>query len=159
MLAIKDTIKGYEMENSVINFNDIKKILPHRYPFLLIDRVLFRDENSIRALKNVSANEPFFNGHFPEFAIMPGVLQIEAMAQAAGIILLKDGKERSRDDLAVLASIESAKFKRMVTPGDQLILEATITNKKAGFVKADARALVDDKVVSMATIVLMQKPR
>lgn len=147
------------MENSVINFNDIKKILPHRYPFLLIDRVLFRDENSIRALKNVSANEPFFNGHFPEFAIMPGVLQIEAMAQAAGIILLKDGKERSRDDLAVLASIESAKFKRMVTPGDQLILEATITNKKAGFVKADARALVDDKVVSMATIVLMQKPR
>ena len=85
-------------ENTRVDFEQIKKVLPHRYPFLLIDRVLELGADSIRALKNVTANEPFFNGHFPELAVMPGVLQIEAMAQAAGLILaLNDGFDVSRD--------------------------------------------------------------
>jgi 3-hydroxyacyl-[acyl-carrier-protein] dehydratase len=145
------------MNETKVDFERIKKILPHRYPFLLIDRVLDFDAESIRALKNVTANEPFFNGHFPELAVMPGVLQVEAMAQAAGLILaLNDGFDVSRD-IAFLAGVDNAKFKRMVTPGDQLIIEVNIVAKKKSVLKVQARTLVEGEVASSAEIILITK--
>ena len=106
---------------------DIRKILsvfPHRYPFILVDRVLEINENSIVALKNVTRNEDFFNGHFPTIPVMPGVLQIEALAQAAGIFVLN--KPENTGKIGLFASIENARFKRPVVPGDQLRLEVEI---------------------------------
>lgn len=147
------------MENKNIDFEAIKTLLPHRYPFLLVDRVLEVGEHSIKALKNVSGNEPFFNGHFPEIAVMPGVLQIEAMAQAAGLIFTSRKDFDASKSLALLAGVDNAKFKRMVVPGDQLILEAQITAQKANVVKIEAKALVDNQLASSASIVLVLKPR
>lgn len=146
-------------EKSSINFEDVKKILPHRYPFLLVDRILSSTETSIRALKNVTANEPFFNGHFPMLAVMPGVLQIEAMAQAAGLILALGSGFDVTNEIAFLAGVDEAKFKRMVIPGDQLILEANVLAKRKGLLKVSATASVDGQLASSATIVLIIKPR
>lgn len=144
-------------EGKKIDFECIKKLLPHRYPFLLIDRVLDFDANSIRALKNVTANEPFFNGHFPELAVMPGVLQVEAMAQAAGLILaLNDGFDVSKD-IAFLAGVNSAKFKRLVVPGDQLIIEVHILARRTTLLKVEARILVEGQLASSAEIILVSK--
>lgn len=147
------------MENKTMLFEEIKAVLPHRYPFLLIDRVLEVGENNIRALKNVSANEPFFMGHFPQLAVMPGVLQVEAMAQAGGLLLASKKEFDFTCSLAFLAGVDNAKFKRMVTPGDQLVLEASITHKKAGVVKFEAKTSVLGELASMASIVLVIKPR
>lgn len=146
------------MEQTNISFERIKAILPHRYPFLLVDRVVSATENSIRALKNVTANEPFFTGHFPEMAVMPGVLQVEAMAQAAGLILaLSDGFDASKE-IAFLAGVDEAKFKRVITPGDQLIIEAQIIARKKSLLKAAATISVDGQTASVATIILVVKP-
>ena len=145
-------------ESKIIDFEAIKNILPHRFPFLLVDRVLACDEKSIKALKNVTANEPFFTGHFPEMAVMPGVLQVEAMAQACGLILAEK-KSFSQKDIAFLAGIDQAKFKRMVTPGDQLILEARLIAEKAGLFKFEAKAYVLEQLVSAASIVLVVRQR
>lgn len=147
------------MEDRTMTFEEIKNILPHRYPFLLVDRVLSLSENAITALKNVSANEPFFIGHFPELAVMPGVLQVEAMAQAAGILLASREEFDVKKNLAFLAAIDNAKFRRLVTPGDQLILQASITAKKSGVIKVEAKALVSSEIASSASIVLVVKPR
>jgi 3-hydroxyacyl-[acyl-carrier-protein] dehydratase len=146
------------IENRLINFEDIKKILPHRYPFLLVDRILSADERHIRALKNVTANEPFFNGHFPQMAVMPGVLQIEAMAQAAGLILALAANFDVKRDIAFLAGVDEAKFKRVVSPGDQLILEASVVAQRKSLLKVAASAHVDGQVASLATITLVIKP-
>lgn len=145
------------MQEKIINFEDIKKVLPHRYPFLLVDRVLSVDEKYIRALKNVTANEPFFNGHFPNLAVMPGVLQIEAMAQAAGLILALRSDFNVNNEIAFLAGIDNAKFKRIVSPGDQLILEATVVAKKRGVLKVSATTTVAGELSSSADIVLVIK--
>jgi 3-hydroxyacyl-[acyl-carrier-protein] dehydratase len=136
------------------NFEDIKKVLPHRYPFLLIDKVLLVDDKSIKALKNVTANEPFFMGHFPNFAVMPGVLQIEAMAQAGGLILAYQEDFDAKSDLALLVGIDNAKFRRMVIPGDQLLIDATIAAKKKNIVKVAAKATVDGDLASSVEITL-----
>ncbi|HXW60673.1 MAG TPA: 3-hydroxyacyl-ACP dehydratase FabZ [Myxococcota bacterium] len=146
------------MTVKTMDFETIKKFLPHRYPFLLVDRVLSVSENSIQALKNVTGNEPFFNGHFPELAVMPGVLQIEAMAQAAGLILALKEDFDIKNNLFVLAGVDNAKFKRIVTPGDQLILEAAITAQKARVIKFEACAKVSDQIASLASITLVEKP-
>lgn len=146
------------METMAISFEAIKKILPHRYPFLLVDRILSVTESNIRALKNVTANEPFFNGHFPQMAVMPGVLQIEAMAQAAGLILAVGTGFDTKNEIAFLAGVDEAKFKRMVSPGDQLILEANVIAKKKSLLKVSATASVDGQLASSATIVLIIKP-
>lgn len=145
-------------EQNAFTFEDIKKAIPHRYPFLLIDRVLSVSEENIRALKNVTANEPFFNGHFPEFAVMPGVLQIEAMAQAAGLILAFSKGFDTNNEIAFLAGVDEAKFKRVVTPGDQLIVEANVIAKKKNLLKVEAKTSVDGQIASSATIVLIIKP-
>lgn len=139
------------------DFEAIKKVLPHRYPFLLVDRVLELGESTIVALKNVTANEPFFTGHFPELAVMPGVLQIEAMAQAAGLILaLADGFDAQKE-IAFLAGVDEVKFKKTVTPGDQLKIEASVLARKKSLLKVSASISVDGALVSSATIILVIK--
>jgi 3-hydroxyacyl-[acyl-carrier-protein] dehydratase len=135
-----------------IDINKIKNFLPHRYPFLLLDRVLdVIPGESIRALKNVTINEPFFHGHFPEQPLMPGVLIVEAMAQAAAILGVISGAE-SRDDLDnilyYLVGVDKARFRKTVVPGDQLILEVKFITVKRNIWKFSATASVDDKIVA-----------
>jgi len=128
-------------------FMDIHKILrklPHRYPFLLVDRVLeFEKHVRIQALKNVTMNEPFFVGHFPARPVMPGVLMLEALAQTAALLSFESlGEEPGDDTVVYFVGIDGARFKRVVEPGDQLILEARIERAKAGIYKYKTRATV-----------------
>jgi 3-hydroxyacyl-[acyl-carrier-protein] dehydratase len=134
---------------------DIKKIIPHRYPFLLVDRVIELEPGKRAVgIKNVTANEPFFQGHFPDFAIMPGVLIVEALAQTAGICTnaetAADGSGEAK--LGVFASIDEMKFKYQVTPGDTLRLEAEILSSKMGIVKAKVKATVEGKTAAEGEI-------
>jgi 3-hydroxyacyl-[acyl-carrier-protein] dehydratase len=136
----------------VFNINDILGILPHRYPFLLVDRIIeLEPEKRIVGLKNVTINEPFFQGHFPGAPIMPGVLVIEAMAQVAGIMTFHDLPERDTK-LVYFTGIENAKFRRPVIPGDQLRLEMVLVNRKNHFGTMSGRALVDGRLVAEATV-------
>jgi 3-hydroxyacyl-[acyl-carrier-protein] dehydratase len=124
---------------------EVQNILPHRYPFLLVDKVVeIEPGKKTVAVKNVTANEPFFQGHFPGNPIMPGVLIVEALAQTAGIAVAI--QEESRDKLGVFAGIESMKFKKQVVPGDTLTLEAEILANKMGVVKAKVKASVDGQI-------------
>src|ERR1700744_2365010 len=107
---------------SILDINEIRTILPHRYPFLLVDRIVELEAERVVGIKNVTANEPFFVGHFPDFPVMPGVLIIEAMAQAAGVLVLKNMPDRHQK-LVLLVAIENARFRKPVTPGDTLRLE------------------------------------
>ena len=118
---------------------EIKKILPHRYPFLLVDRVLEIGEKNIVAIKNISGMEPFFQGHFPQRPVMPGVLMVEALAQAGGVLILS--KPEHRGKMAFLASITSARFRKVVVPGDQLRLEVEVLKYKSrvGVIKGTAK--------------------
>jgi 3-hydroxyacyl-[acyl-carrier-protein] dehydratase len=128
---------------------DIWKYLPHRYPFLLVDRVLELEENKrIVAIKNVSINEPQFTGHFPNTPVFPGVMIVEALAQASGILAFKS-KNRTLDDgyIYYLAGTDKTKFKRSVVPGDQLRLEVEITNLRSHWMKASGKAYVGDQLV------------
>ena len=132
--------------------NDISEILavmPHRYPFLLIDRVLEMDDTKIRAVKNVSANEPHFQGHFPETPVMPGVLVVEAMAQAGGFLLFSQVEDRE-GKLIYFTGIDKCRFRKPVVPGDQLIFEVELVAKRSTFAKIKGRALVGDEVVCEA---------
>lgn len=137
---------------AVFNIIDILKILPHRYPFLLVDRVLeLEPEKRIVGLKNVTINEPFFQGHFPGAPVMPGVLIIEAMAQVAGIMTFINMPEGHRK-LVYFTGIENAKFRRPVIPGDQLRLEMVLVNRKNHFGTMSGRATVDGRLVAEATV-------
>ena len=146
---------------SFADVQEIKKVLPHRYPFLLIDRILELDiENlKVKALKNVTVNEEFFNGHFPHFPVMPGVLIIEAMAQAGAYLMIKKAQaEGIEGDFTVLfAGIENAKFRKPVVPGDQIIFEIEGINIKKSMGKIRAVAKVDDKVVCEAILMAALK--
>jgi 3-hydroxyacyl-[acyl-carrier-protein] dehydratase len=135
----------------VFDLLQIKEILPHRYPFLLVDRILEMSETHIVGLKNVTANEPHFQGHFPEKAVMPGVLIIECMAQVAGVLIGKRTVDAHKK-LMLLASIDHARFRQPVGPGDQLRIEATITNFRSTAAKVSGKALVDGKVVAEAEL-------
>jgi 3-hydroxyacyl-[acyl-carrier-protein] dehydratase len=150
---------------SGLDIHEILRILPHRYPLLLIDRVLeIKRRERIVALKNVTINEPFFNGHFPGMPIMPGVLIIEAMAQAGGALLLTEVEDRE-DKVILFTGIERAKFRRPVSPGDQLRLEANVIGWRAmprmTAAKIHGLAYVDGKVVAEATLScqLVDSPR
>ena len=137
-----------------MDIHQILKQLPHRYPILLVDRVLEIEKGkSIRALKNVSINEPFFTGHFPHRPVMPGVLMLEALAQAAALLAF-DTLGTAPDDKTVyyFAGIDGARFKRPVEPGDQLILEVSLDRMKAGIFKFTARALVGTEVATEAEL-------
>jgi beta-hydroxyacyl-ACP dehydratase FabZ len=131
------------------DINDILAVMPHRYPFLLIDRVLEMEECSLRAMKNVTMNEPFFQGHFPGTPVMPGVLVVEAMAQAAGFLLLCQVEDRD-DKLIYFTGIDKCRFRKPVVPGDQLIFEVEVVAKRSSFAKISGRALVDGEVVCEA---------
>src|SRR5450432_4454638 len=130
--------------------------LPHRYPFLLVDRVLeCLPGESIRALKNVTYNEPFFPGHFPGRPVMPGVLVLEALAQTAGILcFVSVGMFPDENSLFYLVSIDKGRFRRPVLPGDQLVLEATLERVMRGIWRFSTRAVVEDKEVAAANIML-----
>jgi len=131
----------------------IERFLPHRYPFLLVDRVLeLKPGDSILALKNVTYNEPFFNGHFPERKIMPGVLIVEALAQAGGILLYHSHPD-PESVFVVLSKIEEAKFRRTVVPGDQLKLSVKMLKQRANFRTFEAKALVEDDIAAEARLV------
>ena len=129
------------LKNSELDVEAIKRILPHRYPFLLVDRILEMDERTIVGIKNVTTSEPFFQGHFPERPIMPGVLIVEAIAQVAGVFLLS--KPENKGKLAYLASITNARFRRLVVPGDQLRIEVEVLKLKSRFGTAHGVAKVD----------------
>ena len=137
-----------------MDIHKILKQLPHRYPFLLVDRVLAIDKGkTIRAIKNVTMNEPFFQGHFPHRPVMPGVLMLEALAQAAALLAF-DALDTSPSDDTVyyFAGIDGARFKRPVEPGDQLILEVALLRMKAGIFKFKARAMVGDDLAVEAEL-------
>lgn len=139
---------------TTMDIHQILKQLPHRYPILLVDRVLEIEKGvRIRAVKNVSINEPFFMGHFPHRPVMPGVLMLEALAQAAALLSF-DALGSAPDDNTVyyFAGIDGARFKRPVEPGDQLILDVTIDRMKAGIFKFKARALVGEEVAVEAEL-------
>jgi 3-hydroxyacyl-[acyl-carrier-protein] dehydratase len=156
-----------ELENSpegqpaktTLDILEIMEILPHRYPFLLIDRVVEMERKKrIVAIKNVTFNEPHFQGHFPDYPIMPGVLMVEAMAQAGGALLLTEIPDRD-EKLMVFAGIEGAKFKRPVTPGDQLRIDVKVLNWRTTAVKLLGSITVEGKVVCEATFMCMLVPR
>lgn len=140
---------------------EIMSILPHRYPFLLIDRVIeIEAKQRVVALKNVTMNEPHFTGHFPDYPIMPGVLQVEAMAQAGGALLLGEFSEAERaENLMVFTGIENARFRRPVTPGDQLRIEVKVLNWRSRMVKLEGTCTVEGKVASSATFTAQLVPR
>ena len=133
-----------------IDVNEIKSYLPHRYPFLLVDKVVDIDGNKITGIKNVTVNEPFFEGHFPDYPVMPGVLIIEAMAQTMGVLALR--REENRGKLAFFASINNAKFRKPVLPGDTIVMEVEAMKWKAKIVQAHGVAKVGDEVVAEADL-------
>lgn len=135
----------------LLDVNEIRRILPHRYPFLLVDRIVELEQERIVGVKNVTANEPFFVGHFPEFPVMPGVLIVEAMAQTAGVLVLKSIPDRD-SKLVLLVSIDMAKFRRPVVPGDQLRIEMTVIRRKGSVAKMAGRATVDGVLVAEAEV-------
>jgi beta-hydroxyacyl-ACP dehydratase FabZ len=147
--------KGVEMadeqldiKGKVLDINIIQKILPHRYPFLLVDRIIESTDKKIVGLKNVTINEPFFQGHFPGHPIMPGVLILEAMAQVGGVGVLSLIENRGK--LAYFLSIKEAKFRKPVVPGDQLIIEIEVLKKKLSVLQIMATARVGADVVTEA---------
>ena len=136
----------------VMKAEQILGLLPHRYPFLLIDRVLELTDDKVIALKNVSFNEPYFQGHFPGVPVMPGVMQIEAMAQAGGIL----GSQAAGFDpdvhVMLFMAIDQAKFRKPVVPGDTLFIEVEMTQRKKAIAKAKGRCIVNGEVVSEASM-------
>ena len=147
------------MEGEIRDIQWIREILPHRYPLLLVDRVIeIVPDERIVALKNVTANEPFFNGHFPEHPIMPGVLIIEAMAQAAGILGFKMmGVKPADGTLYYFVGSDKLRFRSPVTPGDQLVLEAKYLSDRRSIWKFECRASVDGKEVCSAEIICAER--
>ncbi len=151
----KKLIRKYQHERKegvVFDINAIQKILPHRYPFLLIDKIIdFKIDESVVGVKNVTVNEPFFEGHFPGQPVMPGVLIIEAMAQTGGVLLL-NGVENPGDKLVFFMSINNAKFRRPVVPGDQLVFELKMTTRKSRICTMSGKAYVDGSLVAEAEL-------
>ncbi len=148
-----------KIDESGLNAQDILAILPHRYPFLLVDRVLSIEEGTseknrvgrkVQALKNVSFNEPFFSGHFPENPVMPGVLIVEAMAQAGALAYFK--KSDAEHNIAI-GNIRSAKFRKPVVPGDTLLIDAVVTKDRGNLIVVDVHCRVDNEIVAEAEIV------
>ena len=144
-----------------MDIHQILEKLPHRYPFLLVDRVLEIEPNvRIRALKNVTINEPFFGGHFPRRPVMPGVLMLEAMAQTSALLTFSSqGEDASDGRLYYFVGIDSARFKRPVEPGDQLVMESEVLRAKSGIFKYKARATVDGVLAVEAELMCTVRER
>ncbi|EKF75115.1 (3R)-hydroxymyristoyl-ACP dehydratase [Alcanivorax hongdengensis A-11-3] len=143
----------------MMDIQEVREYLPHRYPFLLVDRVLdVQAGESIEAIKNVTINEPFFNGHFPHDPIMPGVLIVEAMAQAAGILgFVTENKKPGDGYMYLLVGTDRARFKRQVVPGDQLHLHARFLTVKRNILKFSCEAKVDGKLVASAEMLVAEQ--
>jgi beta-hydroxyacyl-ACP dehydratase FabZ len=140
----------------VYDINEILTFLPHRYPFILVDRIteIVRGER-ILGLKNVTINEPFFQGHFPQTPVMPGVLVIEAMAQVGGVLVYDSLPETERGKLVYFMGIDKARFRKPVVPGDQLIIDVVWTKKRGNVSKMAGKALVDGDLVTEAEVMAM----
>jgi 3-hydroxyacyl-[acyl-carrier-protein] dehydratase len=138
------------MGGLMLNIEAIKQIIPHRYPFLLIDKIIKLEDESVTGIKQVTYNEPFFPGHFPQKAVMPGVLILEALAQTGAVLLLS--KPEYQGKLALFAGINKARFKQQVLPGDTLYLEVTMIRIRMGVGIANAVAKVNDRVVCEAEL-------
>ena len=142
-----------------VNVEEILQLLPHRYPFLLVDRVIELTPNKhVKAIKNVTINEPFFNGHFPGHPVMPGVLIVESLAQACGLLIFLSAQERNSRRLFYLVKVDNAKFSALVVPGDQLVLDVELrrTIRKMG--QFICRAFVGDKQVAEAELLCAERP-
>lgn len=146
-------------EMNSMDIYEVMKHLPHRYPFLLIDRVLdYTPGEKLTAIKNVTVNEPFFPGHFPHRPVFPGVLMLEALAQATGILAFKTTEDLPSDDsLYYFVGIDNARFKKPVEPGDQLLMEVEVVKRKRDMWKFSAKASVDGKVVCSADLMCARK--
>jgi beta-hydroxyacyl-ACP dehydratase FabZ len=143
----------------MLNILEIMKLLPHRYPMLLVDRILeYEDGKRIVGLKNVSANEQFFQGHFPGNPVMPGVLIVEAMAQCCAVLFLKDIEDRDKK-LFLFGGVDKARFRKPVIPGDQLIMECTVLQKRASTVRMRGEAKVDGAIVAEAEMLSVMTER
>lgn len=141
-----------------IENKELQTLLPHRYPFLLIDRVLeFESFKHLKAIKNITYNEPQFQGHFPDFPVMPGVLVIEALAQAAGTLSILSLGGRDERELYFFVGIDKARFKRQVVPGDQLVLEVELLADKRGIGKFKAVATVEGEIAAEAEIMCAKR--
>jgi UDP-3-O-[3-hydroxymyristoyl] N-acetylglucosamine deacetylase / 3-hydroxyacyl-[acyl-carrier-protein] dehydratase len=138
---------------AAVDVYGLLKVLPHRYPFMLVDRVIKMDSDKIVAIKNCTINEPFFQGHFPEHPVMPGVLQVEAMAQAAGILMLR--RIENSGKLAFFMSADNVKFRKPVVPGDQIVIEAELTRARKNIGRAKCVCKVGDDVVSEAELMFL----
>ena len=158
--SLKFLEKSYRLaiartDSLMMDINEIKKIIPHRYPFILVDKIIECDMDSrIVGIKNVTANEPFFQGHFPEFPVMPGVLIIEALAQVACILGIKI-LDRGDPSAVVFTGIDKAKFRRPGVPGDQLRLELTKIKQRGTFFRFEGKAFVEDALATECTIQAM----
>src|SRR5947209_17692433 len=135
----------------ILDVNEIRRILPHRYPMLLVDRIIELEQERIVGIKNVTGNEPFFAGHFPDFPVMPGVLIVEAMAQTAGVLVLSGIADRD-NKLVFLVSVDGARFRKPVVPGDQLRIEMAVIKRKGTVAKMGGRATVDGVLVAEAEV-------
>lgn len=145
-------------QNKVIEANEIMTLLPHRYPFLLVDRVTGYEEGKwLKAIKNISVNEPCFTGHFPNQPIFPGVLILEAMAQASGVLACKTHGQLN-NELYYFAAIDNARFKRPVLPGDQLIIDVQFLKERRGVTRFVATASVDGQVACEAELMCARRP-
>src|SRR5580698_2739726 len=152
------TVSTRGVSGRTLDIDAIREILPHRYPMLLVDRIEVLEAERIVGIKNVTVNEPFFMGHFPDFPVMPGVLIIEAMAQVAGVLVLNSIPDR-HTKLVLLASVEEAKFRKQVRPGDQLRIEMKVGKRKASIAKMFGTATVDGTVVAEATMLCVLADR
>ena len=147
-----------DLQKNVIGVEEIQKLIPHRYPMLLVDRVLdYQPGKWLHGIKNVTINEPIFTGHFPELAIFPGVLILESLAQATGILGFKTTEGRDEDEMYLLASIDNAKFKHPVVPGDTMHLHVEFIKERRNMWKFYGEAKVDGKVVCSADLMCARR--
>jgi 3-hydroxyacyl-[acyl-carrier-protein] dehydratase len=152
------TVSSQGVSSRMLDIDAIREILPHRYPFLLVDRIEELEAERIVGIKNVTVNEPFFAGHFPDYPVMPGVLIIEAMAQVAGVLVLSGIPDR-KNKLVLLAGVDGAKFRKPVRPGDQLRMEMKVLRSRATMAKVSGTATVAGVVVAEAEILCVLADR
>jgi 3-hydroxyacyl-[acyl-carrier-protein] dehydratase len=152
------TVSTRGVSGRTLDIDAIREILPHRYPFLLVDRIEELETERVVGIKNVTVNEPFFAGHFPDYPVMPGVLIIEAMAQVAGVLVLSGIPDR-KNKLVLLAGVDGAKFRKPVRPGDQLRIEMKVLRSRATMAKVSGTATVDGVAVAEAEILCVLADR
>lgn len=147
-----------DAQKNTLDVEEIRQLIPHRYPMLLVDRVLdYQPGKTLHAIKNVTINEPVFTGHFPELAIFPGVMILEALAQATGLLGFKSTEAREQDEMYLFASIDNAKFKQPVLPGDTMHLHVEFVKERRGMWKFYGEARVDGKVVCSADLMCARR--